>query len=410
MFARTIAVILVISFNVLGVLIVHDNGLAEDVGSTCGSEQTCQAGRDAAGELGRPQALQVRNDVILVGVSTALSGMQGVLGRGKLIGYQAAFQQRNSHGGIAHKKLQLMVFDDADNATQAAINIRRLIDDFSVLALLGGVSSHTSLVAQEIAGETKVPLIIKGDWFEGLETRGLPERYVFSLGASVPEQMAQGLECLTTLRGISVDSVGVVTQAGRAADIWYDQVPQIDPSGVLSFRHWSYEPQSTRIEGLLADVLESNFYPQVIFLSGNLPAVEKFMSLSDALGYRPFFIVASHVGLDSRETSSSEHRDLPDNTFVLSSLPSWKSKLKGAKEFRAAMDEFFPNEPMSSLSFEGYVFAQVLIKGLEKAAPGFSRENLVTGLESLGEFDVGIGETIALSQFKHQQSFNVRCD
>ena len=50
----------------------------------------------------------------------------------------------------------------------------------------------------------------------------------------------------------------------------------------------------------------------------------------------------------------------------------------------------------SFVSLEGFVDAMVLVEGLKRAGKDLTREKLITGIESIHEFNVGMGSKLVL--------------
>ena len=59
------------------------------------------------------------------------------------------------------------------------------------------------------------------------------------------------------------------------------------------------------------------------------------------------------------------------------------------------------------MSLEGYVDGSLLLEGLKRAGPQPNTDKLVDSLESLHNFDMGLGTPISFSQSEHQGSHKV---
>jgi branched-chain amino acid transport system substrate-binding protein len=59
------------------------------------------------------------------------------------------------------------------------------------------------------------------------------------------------------------------------------------------------------------------------------------------------------------------------------------------------------------VSLEGYVDGALLLEGLKRAGPQPDIEKLIGGLESLRNFDMGLGTLINFAQSEHQGSHKV---
>jgi branched-chain amino acid transport system substrate-binding protein len=74
-------------------------------------------------------------------------------------GAELAVKQANVAGGINGRKIQLVVYDDRGNRTEAVAVSRKLIEQDKVAAIVSGSLSLTSIAAAPIINEAKVPMV-----------------------------------------------------------------------------------------------------------------------------------------------------------------------------------------------------------------------------------------------------------
>ncbi len=74
-------------------------------------------------------------------------------------GADLAVKQANAAGGINGRKIELIVYDDRGNRTEAVAVARKLIEQDKVLAIVSGSLSLTSIAAAPIINEAKVPMV-----------------------------------------------------------------------------------------------------------------------------------------------------------------------------------------------------------------------------------------------------------
>ena len=85
---------------------------------------------------------------ILLGMSTALSGPAADLGKNMLEGVSAGFARANRGEGVRNKyKLRILALDDGYEPARTAPNMRRLIEEDKVLAVIGNVGTPTAIAA-----------------------------------------------------------------------------------------------------------------------------------------------------------------------------------------------------------------------------------------------------------------------
>ena len=95
----------------------------------------CPAGAAAA------DAASNGKDDILLGMSTALSGPAGDLGTQAKEGILAGLERANRAGGVNGRHLRLVAIDDGGEPARTASNTRLLLQQDSVLAVIGSVGA-----------------------------------------------------------------------------------------------------------------------------------------------------------------------------------------------------------------------------------------------------------------------------
>ena len=122
-------------------------------------------------------------DEIVLGTSTALTGPAADLGINMRAGILAAIDECNRAGGIHGRTLRLISLDDAYEPSKTAPNMRKLIEEEKVLAVVGNVGTPTAIAAVPIAVATKTPFYgaFTG---AGMLRKTSPDRYVINYRAS----------------------------------------------------------------------------------------------------------------------------------------------------------------------------------------------------------------------------------
>jgi branched-chain amino acid transport system substrate-binding protein len=95
-----------------------------------------------------------------LGLSTTLTGSIAALGQGSSQGAQLAVADLNRKGGLLGKKINLIVKDDAATPATGSDNVKALILNDHVAALLGPVSSGVAGAELPLADQYKVPIFL----------------------------------------------------------------------------------------------------------------------------------------------------------------------------------------------------------------------------------------------------------
>jgi branched-chain amino acid transport system substrate-binding protein len=127
----------------------------------------------------------VDNKTIGIGVVISKTGSFASIGLQEEKALILEMDRINNNGGVQGKKLNLIVEDDASEASNAGVAISKLINEDKVSAIIGSTSADATLAMKPKANEAKVPLIALSSDMKITES---PADYVFR--AAQPDRMA----------------------------------------------------------------------------------------------------------------------------------------------------------------------------------------------------------------------------
>lgn len=100
------------------------------------------------------------SDTIKLGMTSALTGPYNEFGEGNVRGFELAIEQWNAKGGVNGRKVEIATkLDDQLVPDRAAQNMRRLLDDPSLAAILGPAGSGATMAVVNMAAEDGRPFI-----------------------------------------------------------------------------------------------------------------------------------------------------------------------------------------------------------------------------------------------------------
>jgi branched-chain amino acid transport system substrate-binding protein len=360
------------------------------------------------GRLNRRQSLQLAGALSLwpgsalaqkgpirVGMSTALSGPAQGLGQGMRAGVQAYFDLVNGRGGVAGRRLELLALDDAYEPSKAGPNVRRLIDQEGVLAIVGNVGTPTAVVTVPIVNEKKTPFFgaFTG---AGVLRKTPPDRYVFNVRASYTDETAEMVRGLLDDRKLEPEEIGFFTQDDSYGDAGYQgALKALRARGLVSpelLPHGRYARNTLDVEDGLARLLDPRVKPRAIIAVGTYQPVAKLIQLAKRYGLRAIFANVSFVG--SAELRSALGPDA-EGVVITQVVPHWSGALPVLAEYRAS--GLAPN----FVSLEGFIVGRAFCEVLGGAGPDPTRESFVASAESGRQFDLGLGRVRALSASEH---------
>jgi ABC-type branched-subunit amino acid transport system substrate-binding protein len=88
-------------------------------------------------------------------------------------------------------------------------------------------------------------------------------------------------------------------------------------------------------------------------------------------------------------------------------VPHFESSLAAVKEYKKDLRSYSSTATPGFVSLEGYIAAKIFVEGVKKAGSNPTRENVIDGIESIKDLDIGIGTPITFSNTEHQASHKV---
>ncbi len=360
-----------------------------------------------------PPARGVTDHEVLLGMSAAFSGPSRELGNRMKLGVETAFAQVNDHGGVANRMLHLVALDDGYEGPRAGENMKELLDARGTFAIVGNVGTPTAVVAAPYATARRT--IFFGA-FTGsrLLRQQPPDRYVFNYRASYEEETATMVHYVVDAKKIPPASIVVFAQHDAFGDAGFDGVAKTlrrygrADADVLRV---SYERNTIDVDDAVRQVFR---YQQmghpvkaIIMVATYRPAARFIAHLRDR-GLDPLFLNVSFVGTNALADELKELGPAyAPGVIVTQVVPHYESGGTGVMRYREALAKFHPDQSPDFISLEGYVVGNLLAEGMRRAGRDLTTERLVDALESIRDYDIGIGTVLNFAMSEHQASHKV---
>jgi branched-chain amino acid transport system substrate-binding protein len=349
-----------------------------------------------------------RREEIILGMSTALTGNTANLGKDMQRGILAGMEHANRNGGVNGRKLRLVALDDGYEPARTAPNMRQLIEEDKVLAIIGNAGTPTAVVAVPVANDQKTLLFAA---FSGgpILRNDPPDRYVINFRAGYAEETTAMIDALIDIAGLKPQDIAFFTQRDDYEDIGFllgvtalQRHGLKDPGTIL---HVGYVGNTLAVEGAVADLLTADSPPRAVVMTGAYAPCAKFIRLCTASGLNPIFLNVSFVGGNSFVQALGKS----DAHIIVTQVVPFPSD-DSVPLVRAYQADLKAMDPSASAGFgdlEGYIAVRILTLALEKIKGPPTRETVVDALEGLGQFDIGLGYQLYLSRFEHEASHRV---
>jgi len=370
----------------------------------------------------------VTDQEILMGMTAAFSGPSAELGTRMKLGLETGFAEVNDAGGVAGRKLRLVALDDGYEGTRALENMTELLDQRTVFGVIGNVGTPTAQQTVPFAVKNKM-LFFGAFTGSGLLRKDPPDRYVFNYRASYQDETAKMIHYLLNVKRIDPRSIVVFAQHDAYGDAGYDgatkMLRKLGQSDVELLR-MNYERNTVDVDAAVKalvrydqatvssrgprgqETIQQRHPVKAVIMVSTYKAAAKFIQKVRDAGVTPLFLNVSFVGSNAlAEGLKDLGPTYADGVIVTQVVPHYDAGATGVIRYREALKRFHPDQHPDFISLEGYVASQLLAEGLRRAGRELDTEKLVDALESVRDFDLGIGTVMSFGLSEHQASHKV---
>jgi ABC-type branched-subunit amino acid transport system substrate-binding protein len=358
---------------------------------------------------------------IRIGMSAAFKGTAAGLGTEFYRGAQAYYDDVNAKGGVFGRTLSVIGHNDNYEPLPCVKNTIQLLEKDNVFFLSNYVGTPTLTRALPVIKRyAEQNVVLVGNFTGAQPQREAPYvEHVFNIRASYRQEMAALVERFWS---VGARSFGVFSQADAYGRSGTDGVVR-----ALAQRGSKIAAETTYQRGAK---FEDDVTPAVnalrragadaVLCTGAYQGCGAFIRTARDLGWSVPISNVSFVGSDAMLKMLVAHgktagRDYTRALVNSQVVPSYDDlALPGVAEYRALMDRHHPDVPaelkdgkyaaqgLSFISLEGYINAKVVVEALRRAGPNPTRVAYRQALESLKNFDLGIGAPLSFGPERHQ--------
>ena len=358
----------------------------------------------------------VTDDAIALGMSAAFSGASRELGNRMKLGLDTAFAAVNDAGGVAGRRLRLVALDDGYEGPRALANIRELIDQHHVFAIIGDVGTPTTEQALPYALASRT-MFFGAFTGSAILRHDPPDRYVFNFRASYEEEAGRMIDYLVDVKKVPDGGIVVFAQNDGYGDAGYDGATRMlrkKGRGDQLLRV-GYERNTLDVDAAVARLVEYNDQAgrtgapvQAIVMVATYKAAARFIQRVrdrklDALVLNVSFVGSNALAEELRELGPAYTRDV----IVTQVVPHYASDATGVLRYRDALARYHPDQHPDFVSLEGFLVGELFAEALRRTGRELDTERLVDALEQLHSVDLGIGDGLGFSPSQHQASHKV---
>ena len=321
---------------------------------------------------------------ILFGQSAALTGPASGLGQAMRAGIEAAFHEANRNGGVHGRRLELISLDDGYEPEAAIENMRTLINDREVFALIGAVGTPTARSSVPVAAAAGVPYIAP---FTGAPfLRDGQWQNVINLRASYYQETEAMMEFLT-LRGLTRVAVAYQDDSFGRAGFRGAQLA-MERRGLQPAATAVYPRNTIAVKTTLLDVMEGD--PEAVIIVGAPAPVAAFLNWGSKLELDMVFMTTSFAGGNALiRNLSSESLGSAGLLMTQVVPPLVGEALPVVQDYLSALQETSPDAEPGFVSLEGYLAGRMAVVAMEQCGPDPRRDRVLPMLRDAGRIDLG---------------------
>jgi len=341
----------------------------------------------------------VKDDQILVGMSTVLSGPASFLGTSFKTGTEAYINKINDEGGVNGRKIKLIAYDDGYEPSKAVPNVNKLINVDKVFCLLGNVGTPTAMAIKPIVTKEKVPFFGP---FTGAEPLRYPVvKYILNYRASYYQEVEEFIKGVVDVLGLK--KIGVFYQDDAYGRVVLEGTKiALKKRGLEPVVKATYTRNTENIDAGLNEIIAGK--PEAVVMVGTYGACAKFILEGKKKGFNPIYMNVSFVGADKLLDLLGSKGD---GVVVTQVVPPPTSNFPAVKEYRTLLAKYFPGVKPNFVSLEGFLASKVFVDILKRTGKNLTRESFIKAAENVKNLNIGIGNTISFSSGNHQGSQKV---
>ncbi len=371
--------------------------------------------------LGLPGTLPAGAREIRVGMSAAFSGPSRALGIELYRGAMAYIAYANQKGLLGQNRLVLLARDDGYQPRPAIANTIELVEKEHVFLLFNYVGTPTVtrvLPLLKMYQRSHLFLLFP---FTGAEPQRRPpyRDFVFNLRASYLQETRGVVENLLRVGRRRIAIFYQVDAYGRSG--WVGVRRALAAHGLKMAAEATYHRGDKFSDSFQAQVeILRRSRPDAVISVGAYAACAGFIRDARRAGWLVPIANLSFVDSDNllrllRATAGQELKKYTSNLIISQVVPSYEEvSLPAVAQYRRLMDKYNPRVPpgleprdyrplrYSFVSMEGFLNAKLLVKILSLMKDDLRRERLPRVIESIKDYDIGIGVPVSFAGNRHQ--------
>ena len=335
------------------------------------------------------------SNTIKIGIVDSYSGPAAVFGIDMRDGFRMGINEINAKGGVLGKKFEIVTRDEKFQPDVALAMAKELVMKENVDLLMGTISSASALAISDFAKKEKIPFLVtyaKSEKISGEKGH----RYVFHMAENTAMAGRAAGAALAKKPYTKYWIAGDDMEYGHAiCEATWSQLKKLNPEAQLLGQTW-WKVGETDFVPYITQIMAAK--PDYLIMGNSGASVIGFQKAAKATGLNDRIPMYQHTAIEF-SVLTSLGLEGPENVAGTASYVFYYPK---TPENKAFADKFqkMNNRLPSAPAFYGYVAAQFLAKGYQKAGK-VDKEKLIDSMEGMTLDGTAIGK-LEIRKCDHQ--------
>jgi ABC-type branched-subunit amino acid transport system substrate-binding protein len=343
---------------------------------------------------------------LVLGMVASFTGSNKERGRAMRIGWETAIAEANEAGGIHGRKLRLVALDDGYDPARTLPAMKEVVETQGAFAIVGNVGTATAAVA--------VPYCAEKDavFFGALSGADLlrktpPDRLVFNYRAGLSREAAAAVRYLVEVRRTPPQRIALLSQdddfgaSGRRGAMKQLATYSVPEAEVLSL---TYPRNTADVRDAVAKLKDRAKDVDAVVMTATYKPAATFVRKTKDAGLDVFYTTVSADSNGLAEELVESGQRYTERVLLTQVVPVPTSGASTLIRYRQSLEKHAAGEKPGSTSLEAWIGAQIFLEALRRAGRDLDTAKLAQSLESIRDWDLGIGGAITFGPNDHQGS------
>jgi ABC-type branched-subunit amino acid transport system substrate-binding protein len=308
-----------------------------------------------------------------------------------VVGANAYISSINDAGGVNGRKIDLTVCDDLYDPEKAILCFTTCLKN-KVFA--GFLAQGSAAIAKYVrmADVEHLPML---GYITGVPVIYETHKTQFTIRPSITSEVHAAV--MHACAKLGMKRIAVIYQDDAyGAAIRQGTIDALKQLGLAPVAEASYMRNGAELAQALDRAKNGN--PDLVICGATAGRLIELIKRRDEIQFQPHFLVlsmaADYLVADGKAA---------DGVIITRVWPSYDEHVPAADLFKKVMKKYAAKEPLSQSAYEGFLNAIILCEGLKLAGKDLTREKFITALESMHNFDLGLGAnyTVHFGPGKH---------